>query len=100
MENGFLYKSARQDSKNMEQVLKDALACTTPVVQESVRESVDESSVHIQQMVQDSIQDSTAALLRMITNPSKEHAGEIATIVKDHLAPYFETMAQAWPELW
>jgi hypothetical protein len=95
MENGFLHKSARQDSENMEQVLKEALACTTPVVQESVRESVDESSVHIQQMVQDSIQDSTAALLRMITNPSKEHAGEIATIVKDHLAPYFETMAQA-----
>lgn len=94
-ENGFLYKSANQDSENMVQVLKDALACATPVVQESVRESVDESSVHIQQTVQESIQDSTAAMLRMITNPSKEHAGEIATIVKDHLAPYFEAMAQA-----
>jgi hypothetical protein len=94
-EEGFLYHSARADSEAMVQVLKDALDCTTPVVQESVRESIEEGSVHLQQTVQESIQDTTTALLRMITNPSKEHAGEIAMITKDHLAPYFETMTKA-----
>jgi hypothetical protein len=76
-------------------MLKDAIEHTTPIMQEAVRESVEEGSTHIQETVLTSIQDTTAALLRIITNPSKEHAGKIANIKKAHLAPQFETLAQA-----
>ncbi|KAL3795120.1 hypothetical protein ACHAWO_003821 [Cyclotella atomus] len=98
-EGGFLYKATEEDNKRLAdcivEMLRDSINTTTPIMQETVRESVEEGSIHIQQKVMESIQDTSSGLLRMITNPSKEHAGEIALITKSHLAPYFETLAKA-----
>jgi hypothetical protein len=98
-EGGFLYKATEEDNKRLAdcivEMLRDSIKTTTPIMQETVRESVEEGSIHIQQKVMESIQDTSSGLLRMITNPSKEHAGEIALITKSHLAPYFETLAKA-----